>query len=81
MDFIRPDQSRPNKSAENKEESGVDISSGLEIQNSEKEGRFLNYWLTTTITTTLTSYTATSSVASLICTPAGYTNDGCPGTG
>ena len=53
-----------------------DLSSGLDI--SEKEGRFLNYWLTTTLTTTITTYTATSSVASLVCTPAGYTVQGCP---
>merc|ERR1711994_197361 len=60
---------------DNKEDIS-NILSGLEV--SQKEGRFLNYWLTTTITTTFTTYTATSSLASLVCTPAGYTNDGCP---
>ena len=64
---------------DNNKEDINDIISGMEI--SQKEGRFLNYWLTTTITTTFTTYTATSSVASLVCTPAGYTNDGCPATG
>ena len=59
---------------DNKEDIS-NILSGLEV--SQKEGRFLNYWLTTTITTTFTTYTATSSLASLVCTPAGYTNDGC----
>ena len=57
----------------------IDISSGLDIH--EREGKFLKYWITTTLTTTVTTYTATSSLASLICTPAGYTNQGCPGTG
>merc|ERR1712083_122986 len=37
-----------------------------------REGRFLLYWLTTTTTTT--SFTATSSIGSIYCTPAGYTN-------
>merc|ERR1719220_563577 len=38
------------------------------------EGRFLLYWLTTTTTSTTTSFTATSSIGSIYCTPAGYTN-------
>merc|ERR1719220_2891201 len=39
-----------------------------------REGRFLLYWLTTTTTSTTTSFTATSSIGSIYCTPAGYTN-------
>merc|ERR1712062_130903 len=38
-------------------------------ESSGREGRFLLYWLTTTTTST-----ATSSIGSLYCTPAGYTN-------
>merc|ERR1712083_306540 len=64
---------------ENNKDDISDIISGLDL--SQKEGRFLNYWLTTTITTTFTTFTATSSLASLICTPAGFTNAGCPGQG
>ena len=64
---------------DNNKEDITDLISGMEL--SQKEGRFLNYWLTTTITSTFTTYTDTSSVASLVCTPAGYTNDGCPGSG
>ena len=39
-----------------------------------REGRFLLYWLTTTTTSTTTSFTATSSIGSIYCTPVGYTN-------
>ena len=63
----------------NDKEDINELISGLDL--TEREGRYLNYWLTTTITTTFTSFTATSSVASLICTPAEYTNAGCPGKG
>ena len=42
-----------------------------------REGRFLLYWLTTTTTSTTTSFTATSSIGSVTCTPAGYTNSPC----
>merc|ERR1711881_71254 len=73
LDRIKDDIEEDNK------DDVSQLLSGLEV--SQKEGRFLNYWLTTTITTTFTTYTATSSLASLVCTPAGYTNDGCPGTG
>ena len=52
------------------------IVSGLEL--TEREGKFLNYWLTTTITATFTTFTGTSSIASILCTPAGYTRAGCP---
>ena len=55
------------------------IISGLEL--TEREGRYLNYWLTTTITATFTTYTGTSTIASILCTPAGYTQAGCPGSG
>ena len=43
-------------------------------ESSGREGRFLLYWLTTTTTSTTTSFTATSSIGSIYCTPAGYTN-------
>ena len=42
-----------------------------------REGRFLLYWLTTTTTSTTTSFTATSSIGSIYCTPAGFTNGLC----
>ena len=46
-------------------------------ESSGREGRFLLYWLTTTTTSTTTSFTATSSIGSVVCTPAGYTNSVC----
>ena len=44
----------------------------------EREGKFLNYWMTTTVTNTFLSYTATGSMASAICTPIGFTYTFCP---
>ena len=40
---------------------------------SDRDGRFLLYWLTTTSTSTTTIYTGTSTLGSLECTPNGYT--------
>merc|ERR1712079_954790 len=53
------------------------ISSQDELDQ-DREAKFFNYWMTTTITTT---YTATSSVGSVVCTPLGYTNQNCPNNG
>merc|ERR1719483_275708 len=61
--------------------SSLRSSSDIETGMDDREGKFLKYWITTTITSSTTSITATSSLASLICTPAGYTLSGCPGTG
>ena len=50
-----------------------------EIEEGDKrEGRWLNYWITTTITSMTTSFTATATIASVICTPYGYTVSACP---
>ena len=45
----------------------------------EREGKFLNYWLTRTITNTEYSYTITSKMASIHCTPRGFIYSRCPG--
>merc|ERR1712226_698101 len=37
----------------------------------QREGKFLLYWMTTTSTST--SYTATTTISSLACTPSGFT--------
>ena len=50
-------------------------------QTEAREERFLNYWMTTTVTWTYTSYTATSSIASVYCTPPTWTDQMCPGNG
>ena len=49
-----------------------------EEEGAKREGRWLNYWITTTITTMTTSFTATATIASVICTPYGYTVSACP---
>ena len=43
-----------------------------------RAARFVYYWATFTETSTSFSYTATSSIASLFCTPPGYTVTPCP---
>ena len=40
--------------------------------------RYMNYWMTTTTTLTSISYTATSTFASIICSPTGFTHVTCP---
>ena len=50
-------------------------------ETDDREGKFLNYWLTRTITTTYFSYTTTSKMASLQCTPVGWTYISCAGSG
>merc|ERR1712026_604838 len=48
-----------------------DVQSGR-VDGEERGARFLVYWLTTTSTTMITSYTSTSTVASIACTPSGF---------
>ena len=58
----------------------TDYEGGLEVEGSQKEGRLANgllYWVTTTTTSTLTSYTQTITIATVECTPAGSTLGGC----
>merc|ERR1719348_377868 len=43
----------------------------------EREGKFLLYWKTTTSTST--SYTATTTISALACTPSGFTISNCSG--
>merc|ERR1712079_978636 len=61
-----------------KDDSDADIESGAEEPAaSQRDGRFLLYWLTTTTTSTTTIFTATGTIATLACTPAGYTVNAC----
>ena len=48
------------------------------IEGAEREGKVFNYFMTATKTTTFYSYTATSTLASLLCTPEGWTMPACP---
>merc|ERR1711950_12789 len=58
--------------------SALDIEPSLR-EVDERQGRFVSYWITTTFTSTTTSYTATSTLASIICTPIGYSFNNRPG--
>ena len=52
----------------------------VDVEGSPKEGRLANnllYWVTTTSTSTFTSYTATSTIGSVECTPPGKTIELC----
>merc|ERR1712072_892086 len=55
-----------------------DIESSQEDME-ERHGRFVNYWITTTFTSTTTSFTSTGTIGSILCTPIGYTFNNCPG--
>merc|ERR1712020_116542 len=57
-------------------ESSKDELSEVEAgqQTSEREGKFLLYWMTTTSTST-----ATTTVSSLACTPSGFVISNCTG--
>merc|ERR1712018_521418 len=59
-------------------ESSKDELSEVEAaQTNEREGKFLLYWMTTTSTST--TYTATTTVSSLDCTPSGFVISNCTG--
>merc|ERR1712228_367736 len=56
--------------------SVLDIEPSLK-EVDQRQGKFVNYWITTTFTST--TYTAPSTLASIICTPIGYSFNNCPG--
>ena len=45
----------------------------LEGDASEREGKFMIYWTTIVTTSWTTKYTSTSSLATIMCTPSGFT--------
>ena len=57
-------------------EAESELESGL---GSERAGRGILYWATSTDISTSTSYTGTSTLASLNCTPSGFTLSECSG--
>merc|ERR1712025_241505 len=61
------------------DEAAKEIESGHSVEPEEdaRDGRFLLYWRTTTVTTTTTSYTATSTLATIACTPSSFTLNAC----
>ena len=68
----------PQSSFDAESDSDPKLESGAEEPTtSDRDGRFLLYWLTTTSTSTTTIYTGTSTLATLQCTPGGYTLSAC----
>ena len=51
------------------EEENFNLDSGVA---DVREGKFLNPWMTITTTNTRTTYTATSTIATVVCTPDGW---------
>merc|ERR1719471_1597847 len=66
-------------------DAGKDIDSGMILDSSKEEmvrnGKFISYWITTTLTSTSTIYTATGTLGGIQCTPNGFTYANCPGNG
>merc|ERR1711994_880935 len=69
---------QPKSSFETEFDSDPKLDSGAKDPiTSDRDGRFLLYWLTTTSTSTTTIYTGTSALATLNCTPSGFTVSAC----
>ena len=65
---------------DSEEESLMDVDSldsGVD-EEADRKAKFLLYWKTTTFTSTTTSYTSTLSIATIECTPIGWTISQCP---
>merc|ERR1712050_288587 len=50
-----------------------DLQSSEVDQDSPRDPRFVMYWMTTTSTSVTTSFTATTTISKLDCTPSGFT--------
>ena len=53
------------------------VSGSLSDEEQNRENKALLYWLTTSSVATAYSYTQTFTIASLICSPSGYTVTEC----
>ena len=60
---------------EGSEDRQAELESGL--GKGEREGRGFLYWATTTDISTSTTFSATSTLASLACTPSAFTINQC----
>merc|ERR1712098_905460 len=57
-------------------EADTEVTNGKNDEDDvSREGKFLLYWMTTTSTST--SYTATTTISALACTPSGFTISKC----
>merc|ERR1711894_850129 len=61
-DFLPEFEPEPSKTS--------DVEPSMDESVSERQGKFLLYWLTTTSTSTATSFTKTQTIQSVYCTPA-----------
>ena len=61
------------------EEDGKDVESGqsIDIKDYLRDAKFLLYYRSTTIIATTTLYSGTSTFATLLCTPSGFTINAC----
>eukprot|EP00090_Calanus_glacialis_P028311 TRINITY_DN45522_c0_g1_i1.p1 TRINITY_DN45522_c0_g1~~TRINITY_DN45522_c0_g1_i1.p1 ORF type:complete len:158 (+),score=43.34 TRINITY_DN45522_c0_g1_i1:82-555(+) len=75
-EMIKPQE--PLSSEDNEKETEL-IESGR--KEFEREGKFLLYWMTTTTTSTFTTYTATTTLGALECTPSSFGISQCPSNG
>ena len=66
---------------QNEAEDKMDVNENHDIEGSERAARFVNYWMTITKSTTITSFTLTSTFASIYCTPYGWKHGACQGQG
>merc|ERR1712045_636907 len=73
---ISPSPSNSEQNNKSRQPSSEEISSSYA---DARAARFLYYWATYTETSTSYSYTTTSTIASLFCTPPGYTVVPCTG--
>ena len=51
----------------------------VDDESLQRDAKFLNYFMTVTKTFTFTTWTATSTLGSIYCTPAGWDMGACSG--
>merc|ERR1712102_3084 len=72
--LIEPENVRVHRDIDEETEDAI-LNSGIQEDDEEsrrRDARFLLYWATSTVTSTTTSYTSTSTLATLECTPTSY---------
>ena len=58
-------------------DENIDLDGSIDRAKVTREGKFLVYWMTTTSISTITSFSSTYSLASIICTPSNYAVSEC----
>merc|ERR1712018_682246 len=71
---ISPD--RPQDIDEDEAEAAEELETGIN-EKDKRQGKYLLYWLTTTSIISTTSYSETQTIASVTCTPSGWTITTC----